>query len=27
VRELATGHDAPLTAPLELAKILIEFAY
>ena len=27
VRELATGHDAQLTAPLELAKILIELAH
>ena len=26
VRELATGHDAQLTAPRELAKILIELA-
>jgi hypothetical protein len=26
VHELATGHDAMLTAPRELAKILIELA-
>jgi hypothetical protein len=27
VRELATGHDAMLTAPRKLAKIMIELAH